>query len=213
MTASYFDRSLPIAKLALSLGLVNRATRHENGTAESDTTHTVMLALIAVELAPAELDRGLIAQMALVHDLVEAYAGDVDTSTGLTKSEAQAKAAREEKSMHRILSENVRSEWLGPMLMRYERQACPESRWVRIVDKAMPKLVHGLSRMRFTKQQTFDELELSHADQLIKMKREYGYDGLQPVPPVHVRVAFDFLIEAMCYAERVWADTEAAGGE
>jgi hypothetical protein len=45
---------------------------------ESDTDHTVMLALIACALAPivdARLDVGLVAQYALVHDLVEAYAG------------------------------------------------------------------------------------------------------------------------------------------
>jgi len=72
-----------LGQLALAFGRVNRITRHEDGTTpESDTDHTVMLGLIACALAERwypHLDRGLVAQYALVHDLVEVYAGDTPT--------------------------------------------------------------------------------------------------------------------------------------
>ena len=65
---------VPIAELALDLGEVDRATRHADGvTPETDTTHSLMLALVAYSLAPLhmELDRELVLRLALVHDLDE----------------------------------------------------------------------------------------------------------------------------------------------
>ena len=51
---------------------------------ESDTDHTVMLGLIACSLAhqyAPQLDTSKVAEYALIHDLVEVYAGDSVTIT------------------------------------------------------------------------------------------------------------------------------------
>lgn len=63
-----------LASLVLDFGKVDRITAHQDGVfPESDTDHTVMLGVIGVSLAKRlynDLDLGLIAQFALVHDLV-----------------------------------------------------------------------------------------------------------------------------------------------
>jgi 5'-deoxynucleotidase YfbR-like HD superfamily hydrolase len=60
---------------------------------ETDSDHTIMLILLAVEFAPPTLSRGRIAEFAAVHDLAEAYAGDVQTLT----IDAAARAAKDEQ--------------------------------------------------------------------------------------------------------------------
>lgn len=78
------EKLIDVARLALKFARVNRVTLHEDGIRpESDTDHTVMLSIAACALADAlykdSLDLGKVAQFAIVHDLVEAHVGDVNT--------------------------------------------------------------------------------------------------------------------------------------
>ena len=63
-----------LAHYALALGRVNRATAHEDGVRpETDTDHTVMLALVAPELAyqvGGVFQIYRVGAFAVVHDLV-----------------------------------------------------------------------------------------------------------------------------------------------
>lgn len=74
---------IDIGKMILSFAKVNRVTLHEDGeTLESDTDHTVMVSVCACALAfklYPYLDVGKVAQYAIIHDLVEVYAGDTNT--------------------------------------------------------------------------------------------------------------------------------------
>lgn len=138
-------RALAIARLALAFGQVRRVTLHEDGEPESDTTHTFMLALLALEAAPrVGCDPALAVQFAIVHDFPEVYAGDTNTAHGLTKSEETAKAAREAAAMLQLGVDLGDSPWLG-LLARYEAQHEPEARLVRYLDKVLPKLTHYLN--------------------------------------------------------------------
>ena len=105
---------LGLGGLSLAFGRVERATRHEDGTTpESDTDHTVMLGLIGCSLAPlvcADLDLGLIAQYALVHDVVEVHAGDTNT---LRQPDADTKAAKKALEVAKALGEWVLAEDSG----------------------------------------------------------------------------------------------------
>ena len=103
MTA--LSRALHLARIALAFGRIERATRHEDGVRpETDTDHTVMLGLIALELAPAHLNRARIAAFALVHDLVEVYAGDAQTRVISPEAQA-AKRTREDAAQARLVAE------------------------------------------------------------------------------------------------------------
>jgi len=76
--------------------------------AENDVEHSWSVAFLACSLAPEidkRLDLGKIAQFAIVHDVVEVFAGDTspwhDQATRVSKDE------REEKALQHISSNNL----------------------------------------------------------------------------------------------------------
>jgi len=141
------DGLLALAKLALALGRVNRATFHEDGTTpESDTDHTVMLAVIAPALAtlyPA-LNADLVCAYAVVHDLGESETGDVNTM-GISAADAATKKARDREALETLCERFASVPWLVGRLREYEAQIVPEARLVRLADKILPKLTHILN--------------------------------------------------------------------
>jgi 5'-deoxynucleotidase YfbR-like HD superfamily hydrolase len=152
---------IDIGKLVLQFARVNRVTLHEDGvTPESDTDHTVMLSVCACALArklyPDSLDLGLVAQFAIVHDLVEAYAMDTD-SFGLNGEGKKAKDAREHEAYLRIEQEFKEVfPWLPEMIAKYERLDTKEARFVKTVDKLMSKITHILNGGAYFKSKGMD---------------------------------------------------------
>jgi len=147
-TTCHLTESLAIASLVMRLGEVERATRHPDGRHETDTTHTVMLALTAWRMAgdvnatlpPSEqlhLESVLI--LALIHDMPEAIAGDVVTLRPLDADARQAKADAEAAAVECIRDELP---WLAGLIDVHEEQQVPEARYVHFLDKLMPKLTH-----------------------------------------------------------------------
>jgi len=151
VTPEVVQKTLELAKLIFLFGRTDRITCYEDGvTPESDTDHTVMLGIVACayarEFAP-HLDRGKIAEYALVHDLVEAYAGDTDTFKVMTDADKHEKEAREAAALARIRSEfDGVYPWIGETIDEYERLETPEARYVKVVDKVLPKLTHILNQ-------------------------------------------------------------------
>lgn len=141
------EHCLGLAELACRFSDVPRATVMPDGErAESDATHTIMLQLVASSLAVGRgLDIGLVVSFAMVHDLPEAYAGDVDTFGGLTLAQQLDKTRREKQALSMITEVAGRDSWLVDMLQRYEAQIEPEARFVRYLDKLMPRLTGILS--------------------------------------------------------------------
>lgn len=143
------DALVDLARLALQFGRIDRtAVYHPDGKMpESDTDHTVMLGWAACALAARcfpELDLGLVAQFALVHDAPEVYAGDTQTLR-IDDAGRSAKAAREAVAVDRLAEEfDRRLPWFPQAIGLYEAQQLPEARFVRGLDKVLPKLVHLL---------------------------------------------------------------------
>lgn len=191
-------RATQLARIALAFGRVGRATRHDDGVrVESDTDHTVMLGLVACELAPPHLDRGHIAIFALVHDLAEVYAGDTQTLT-ITPEQMAAKRAREDAARVRLCNELGPSSWIANALAVYEQQRLPEARFVRLMDKVLPKLTHALNRcaaaLPLTDRNGFSE---AHTRQYNALRLEYP-----DFPAV-----LDLLAVSMAHAEAQWPET------
>lgn len=144
------DAMLELGELVMKLGEVMRVTYHPNGVLrESDTTHTVMLGILApalaAEFAPG-LDRGLMAEMANFHDLPEALVGDVDSFVA-SPDEIEAKELHEGAAAARIQRQFVdRLSYVTVRMHQYREQRTPEARWVWAVDKMMPALTHILNR-------------------------------------------------------------------
>ena len=196
--ADNLSRALRLARISLAFGRVDRATLHEDGARpETDTDHTVMLGLVACELAPTTLDRTKVAAFALVHDLVEVYAGDTQTLT-ITSDGMAAKRAREEVARTRLVAELGEGSWLAEILTTYEAQREPEARFVRLIDKVLPKLTHAFNGCAAAKPLTdcvgFTD---AHARQLRQYREEYP----------EFADALELLRASMTLAEENWSET------
>lgn len=88
------------------------------------------------------LDVGLVAQLALVHDAPEVYAGD--TPTLLIDAAGRVAKARREAAAVRELTEEFGGSlpWFPDTIALYEGLTCPEARFVKAVDKLLPRIVH-----------------------------------------------------------------------
>lgn len=151
MRQELLESVIALGKLTFLFGKVERAILYPDKTrSESDTDHTVMLGLVAIayakETAPY-LDVGKVAQFALVHDLVEAYAGDTPTF-GLHHGDSALleKAKREEEALRKIEDEYGTILPHIPTLIReYEALSSKEARFVKALDKCMPIIAHILN--------------------------------------------------------------------
>lgn len=172
-------RLLQLAELVLKFGRVNRATLHPDGARwESDTDHTVMLIIIACTLAAEVdpvLDPGLIACYAAVHDLVEAECGDTNTLT-ITPRERAAKAHREGAAFARMCDTYGKDSWVMSTLAAYESQAAPEARFVKLVDKLLPKYTHHLNGGAAFRRSghTVEAVENAHRAQIEDLTARFG---------------------------------------
>ncbi len=177
------DAIIRLGKLALMFARVNRVTCHPDGvTPESDTDHTVMLGLVACAFAERfapELDRGRVAEFALVHDLVEVYAGDTPTGHILSDADHASMEEREAEALARIRNEfDAELPWLGETIDAYERRDTPEARFVKVVDKALPKITNILNGGVTIKSQKHDAVTRKEflSYQRSKLAGSYGED-------------------------------------
>ncbi|GAA3635133.1 HD domain-containing protein [Microlunatus ginsengisoli] len=167
-----------LADLCLEFGRVERLCRHPDGVRqETDTDHTVMLGVVGCAFAARHLpwlDPGLVAQYALVHDLVEVYAGDtvtlrIDAATRRRKQAAEAAAAA------RLRAEfGGALPWLPDTIAAYEDRAAPEARYVKALDKLLPKITHLLNDAVVLRDEGMGRAELAarYAAQLVEL---HGY--------------------------------------
>lgn len=110
---------------------------------ENDAEHGFLLATlgcaIAQQMSP-QLDLGKISQYALVHDLVEAYAGD---TTIWASAEAHASKDKREEEALELIEERFgeRFPWIDQTIKKYELFDEPESCFVYALDKIIPYIV------------------------------------------------------------------------
>lgn len=183
LTPDAVQAIIDLGALALAFGRVNRITCHPDGvTPESDTDHTVMLGLLACAFAERfapTLDRGRVAQFALVHDFVEVYAGDTPTARTLSDADHQSKEEREAEALRRIREEfDAELPWLGETIEAYERLDTPEARFIKVIDKAMPKITNALNKGATFLKQGHDATSAREflVHQQEKIGKSYGTD-------------------------------------
>ncbi|MFG1795737.1 HD domain-containing protein [Nocardia sp. NPDC049149] len=132
------DLLLPLSEVERTVKLPQLSARRENVPEHSFSLGLTACAL-AASIAP-ELDRGLIAQYSLVHDVVERYAGD--TSIWAPSEVLGSKISREKHAQRKIRSNfgNV-FPWIANTIDAYERRVDPESRFVYALDKILPHIL------------------------------------------------------------------------
>jgi 5'-deoxynucleotidase YfbR-like HD superfamily hydrolase len=132
-----------VHEIALPFYLINRDmdiqitdTKHRK---ETDAEHAWSIALVACSIAPLideKLDVGKIAQIAIVHDLVEIHAGDI--SIWGAEEDLSQKEKREEEALKKIEEEFRNFPWLIENIRDYEQKNSNEARFVYAVDKLVP---------------------------------------------------------------------------
>lgn len=90
-----------------------------------------MLCLLLVSKHPA-LNAEKVLRMALVHDLGEAYVGDITPSDNVPKSD---KSEREHAALQRILGKLPNGQETLDIWLEYEQQSSPEAKFVKRIDR------------------------------------------------------------------------------
>lgn len=174
--------SLDIAEIiALSerigeLGVVKRATLLPGGESESDSHHSLSLALIAYDITKKycpELDADKLLRYALVHDLMEIVTGDEDTLHATPES-LQQKLEREKAAWPEFLSVLSKYPVLISELEEYEKLDSPEAATIFILDKASTTWTHFWDRGSYLRGprmiQSRQDLQKWHDTQLEKIE-------------------------------------------
>ena len=103
--------------------------------------HVSLLGMLLADCAPVDIDSDRVADLLIVHDLVEVYAGDTDIEVYLADPdsvlEREAEAAR--KLLGLLPAEpRVRFETL---IEEFQAQATPEARFARAIDTLHPTMM------------------------------------------------------------------------
>jgi len=117
---------------------------------ETDVEHSWSVAFLACSLAPEvdkTLDIGKIAQFAIVHDLVEVFAGD--TSPWNDDQVRASKEIREEKALEHIKKQYIRFPWIGETITEYELHDSNEAKFVWALDKVIVLILRHLDKGRY----------------------------------------------------------------
>ena len=138
----------PLDELSDMYADIRRATHDRDGNLETDARHAIHLMKLAVPYAREfypELDQGRIAAYALIHDIIEAYAGDVP-SLVMTAEQEQQKQLDEAQALIR-LHEEYGEEWpeFIALIESYEALDTPEACFVKTFDKLDPGFTHFYS--------------------------------------------------------------------
>lgn len=138
------ERYLRFIREAERLKNVLRTAHTSAGRHESTAEHSWRLALLAALLTGERpgLDMQRVLVMCLVHDLGEAYDGDIPA---VAQAAPETKAASEYAAIERLVRLLPAEAGAGIREIWEEYEACetPEARWVKALDKAETIIQHN----------------------------------------------------------------------
>ncbi|HUA13476.1 MAG TPA: HD domain-containing protein [Candidatus Sulfotelmatobacter sp.] len=139
------DRLIELQKFLLDFRSIERGIHlpiKGKMVRENDVEHSYFLAMMAWFLSPhfPELDRDLLIRTALVHDLVEVYAGD--TYIFADKARLGSKEKREQQAYDRIRAEWPDFPQMNKIIEDYEAKISDETKFIYALDKLIPEIVN-----------------------------------------------------------------------
>ena len=127
--------------ITAALMRVERATfvPETGGRRETTAEHSFHLALVACLVLPRfpELDHACVLRYAILHDIAEAYAGDVSVYASEEERSQKAEAEREALSNMHALGDLISGSIIS-LAERYTERATRESCFVYALDKIVP---------------------------------------------------------------------------
>lgn len=136
------DKLLQFVEFTRKFRAVDRMVQFPDGRHENDAEHSYQLALIAWYILSKDnlsLDTGKVLKYALIHDLVEVYAGDTPAAVHRNfEEERSTKEEREELAARRMQDEFPEFNELHDLIHKYEERGDEEARFVYALDKMMP---------------------------------------------------------------------------
>lgn len=137
-------RLIELQKLLLAFSEIDRSIHRKHFKdlrLENDTEHSYNLAIMAWFLCQwfPHLNRDLVMRYALVHDLVEVYAGD--TFIFDSPDKLASKQRREAKALKQLEQEWQDFPDMTKHMHDYEHKRTPEAKFVYALDKIMPVMV------------------------------------------------------------------------
>lgn len=142
---SITNAAIQVGALASKLAQERRTmVQNPDGRPENVSEHSHMVAMVAEALAEQffpELDSTKVASYGVIHDIVEAYIGDTPTFD-ISVQGMHDKEALERLGLEQLKKEYAHLPKFAARIERYEQQEEPEARFVRMVDKLMPLLIH-----------------------------------------------------------------------
>lgn len=169
--------ALQLAALSSRLALEERVlVNHITGRAENVAEHSAMLAIVAPAIAEMyypDLDANLVGRFAAIHDAVEAYVGDTATHI-ISEQGLRQKAAREAKGLERLKKDFAALPPFIRLVEQYEAQSIAEARFVRVIDKWTPILVHFADKGATLRSYSDpDDLLENFASRAVRLKEQF----------------------------------------
>ena len=126
-----------ISSLTKILGILKTTPRtgwikKDIKTPESIAAHSYGVVLSSWLLCPKHLNKNHCMELAMVHDLAEAYCGDYTPDDPIS---AEEKHQKEEEGIDKI-SKELKAPELMTLFKEYEEAQTPEARFVHDIDKA-----------------------------------------------------------------------------
>lgn len=171
------DRVIEFNQLLLQFQSVERALKVPGQDRfENDTEHSYNLAMTGWYVAASQklnLDLNLVIKYGLIHDLVEAYAGDT-AALGGPNTHRQTKQAREQLAMMLLRRHFPDFQDLNDLLETYENRRDDESQFIYALDKLMANLTVYLN----------DGADWQRMGTNLEEALKYNHDRVQTSPPV-----------------------------
>lgn len=138
-----FEKFLSFSRLLQSFARIERMVpMPATERLENDMEHSYHLALMAwyiVDSEKLDLDLSLVIKYALVHDLVEVYAGDTWVWSK-NQEDHESKHEREAAAASRLASEFPNFPELHSAISEYEKRESREAKFVYALDKILPSM-------------------------------------------------------------------------
>lgn len=117
--------------------------RSENSAEHS--WHLAMMVLILAEYSPQPIDTDKTIRLALIHDIVEVYAGDVFAFDEKARADAVERERVAAKQIAALLPQDQGQYYLD-LWEEFEALETAEARFAKLVDSLQPLLNHSLTR-------------------------------------------------------------------